>query len=203
MGDRAEDFDAAVTRVDTAWADVGNPDGRLWTAGQPRAESLWRLGREAEAIDWFRGSKRYLEARGETAFNSTTTAVLAAFLAESGQLDEAASLIPEARAMAASDDFATHMAIGWAQALVWSAEGSHEAALAAIEESLRLVLRTDYLNGTADTHRIRGRVLLAAGRLAEATAAFDEALALFERKGNVASARRLRAWLEEAAVAVP
>ena len=203
MSDRAEDFDAAADRVDRAWADLGNPDSRFWASGQQRAESLWRLGRLAEAIDWFRAGKRYLDARDETAFNSTTTAMLAACLAESGRMDEAASLIPEARAMAASDDFATHVAIGWAQALVSSAAANHETALAAIDEALRLILPTDYLNFTADTHRIRGRVLLAAGRRVEAQAAFDEALSLFERKGNVASVRRLRSWLASTAVAVP
>jgi len=202
LSGRAEDFDAALDRVDRAWADLGNPDARFWASGQQRAESLWRMGRLAEAIDWFRAGKRYLDARDETAFNSTTTAMLAACLAESGRMDEAASLIPEARAIAASDDFATHVAIGWAQALVSSAAADHETALAAIDEALRLIVRTDYLNFTADTHRIRGRVLLAAGRRAEAKDAFDEALRLFERKGNVASARRLRTWLESPAAAV-
>ncbi|MEX1278079.1 MAG: hypothetical protein WEI16_03375, partial [Chloroflexota bacterium] len=203
LSGRAEDFDAALDRVDRAWADLGNPDARFWASGQQRAESLWRMGRLAAAIDWLRGDKRYLDARGETAFNSTVTALLATYLAESGELDEAASLIPEARAMAASDDFATHVAIGWAQALVSSAAADHETALAAIDEALRLILRTDYLNFTADTHRIRGRVLLAAGRREEAQAAFVEALSLFERKGNLASARRLRTWLDRAVAAVP
>jgi len=203
MGDRAEEFDAALGRVDRAWAEVGNPEGRFWAQGQQRAESLWRLGRESEAIDWLRRGKGYLDALGETAYNSTTTAILATYLAESGELDEAASLVPEARAMAASDDFATHLSVGWAQALISSAREDHGAALAAIEECLRLILNTEYMNMTADTHRIRGRVLLAAGRRAEAEAAFDEALNLFERKGNVASARRLRTWLERPAAAVP
>jgi tetratricopeptide (TPR) repeat protein len=203
MSDRGEDFDAALDRVDRAWADLGDPDARFWAGGQQRSDSLWRLGRLGEAIDWLRGDKRYLDARGETAFNSTITALLATYLAESGQLDDAAPLIPEARAMAASDDFATHVLVGWAQALVSSAEGDHEAALAAIDEALRLILPTDYLNFTADTHRIRGRVLLAASRRVEAQAAFDEALSLFERKGNVASVRRLRSWLASTAVAVP
>jgi tetratricopeptide (TPR) repeat protein len=83
-----------------------------------------------------------------------------------------------------------------------SAGGDHETALAAIDESLRRILPTDYLTITADTIRIRGRVLLAAGRRAEAEAAFDEALGLFERKGNVASMRRLRSWLDSSAVSV-
>jgi tetratricopeptide (TPR) repeat protein len=202
MGDRAEEFDAAMERVDRAWADLGNPDARFWAGSQGRAESLWRLGRLADAIEWFRSSKRYLDARGETAFNSTITALLATCLAEAGQLGEAASLVPEARAMAASDDFATHVAIRWAQALVSSAAGDHEPALTAIDEALRLILPTDYLTFTADTHRIRGQVLLAADRRAEAEAAFDEALSLFERKGNIASARRLRTWLERPAAAI-
>jgi len=193
MADRETDFDAALDRYLRARSDLGlanNPAG-----GQQRAESLWRLGRIDEAVAVLRDDKAYWDARGETGINSTTTATLATNLVESGLIDEAESLIEEARSMAASDDFATHLAIGQATALVALARGDHDTALAAIDGALDRVRPTDYLNYKADSLRIRGQVLLAAERQAEAEASFDEALVMYDRKGNVASARRLRAWL--------
>lgn len=43
----------------------------------------------------------------------------------------------------------------------------------------------------AETGRGRGHVLFAAGQVTEATRAFDAALAMFEHKGDVASAHRV------------
>lgn len=42
-----------------------------------------------------------------------------------------------------------------------------------------------------DTDAVHGIVLSAAGRTDEATVAFDAALEMYERKGDVAGARRL------------
>jgi predicted negative regulator of RcsB-dependent stress response len=75
-----------------------------------------------------------------------------------------------------------------------SARGDHDAAVAAIDEALATVRTTDYLNFTADTLRVRGQVLWAAGRTEEADASLDEAAALWEHKENVASLRRMQAW---------
>ena len=47
--------------------------------------------------------------------------------------------------------------------------------------------------GTAE---VRGSVLEAAGRGEDARVAFEEALARYERKGNVVAAARVRAQLE-------
>ncbi len=193
MADRVPEFDATLDRYDQVRSDLGleahDP------GAQPRAESLWLLGRLDEAVAVLREEKAYLDSRGETGVNSTTTAMLAIVLAESGRIDEADSLIAEAVSMAASDDFATHVEIGVATALVSLARGDHAAAMTAIDGALARVRRTDYLNHTADALRVRGQVLLAADRPTEAQGSFDEALAIYERKGNVASARRLREWL--------
>ncbi|MGZ8614389.1 MAG: tetratricopeptide repeat protein [Actinomycetota bacterium] len=90
------------------------------------------------------------------------------------------------------------MPIGWASGLVASARGDHGEALGAIDGAIALVRETDYLNFHADTLRIRGQVLWAAGRRDEAEAAFDEARAMWEHKGNVASIQRMDAWRERA-----
>ncbi|MGZ8580164.1 MAG: adenylate/guanylate cyclase domain-containing protein [Actinomycetota bacterium] len=192
-----EAFDLTFERADRGWAELGNPQEKV-AQNQQRAESLWRLGREAEAEARVREAKVFLDGMGETGFNSTMTSLLATFLAETGRFDEADALIEEARPMASADDFGALVPIGWASGLVASARGNHGEALGAIDGAIALVRETDYLNFHADTLRIRGQVLWAAGRRDEAEAAFDEARAMWEHKGNVASIQRMDAWRERA-----
>jgi class 3 adenylate cyclase/tetratricopeptide (TPR) repeat protein len=197
MAGNEEGFNASMERVDRWWNELGNPQERLMH-NQIKAESLWRLGREPEAEAEARSAKAFLDHIGETGFNSTLTSVLATFLAESGRFDEAHALIEEARPMASADDFGALVPIGWASGLVASSRGDHDEALGAIDEALAMVRETDYLTFHADTVRFRGQILWGAGRHEDAEVAFADALAMYERKGNVASARRLQAWRDRA-----
>ena len=196
MQDDASAFDAISGRIDEAWRELGDPDERF-IPFQGRGESLRRLGRDVEAEATLREAKAFLDRTGGTGYNSTVTTILATYVAEDGRIDEAAELIESARPMVAADDFGATVPFGWASALVASATGDHTTARGEIDRALDQVARTDFLNFHADTLRIRGMVLLAAGRGAEAAAAFDEAAAMWERKGNVASLRRLRDWRVE------
>jgi predicted negative regulator of RcsB-dependent stress response len=193
MQDEGATFDAAVMRIDDAWHELGDPDERHM-AMQGRGESLRWLGRNDEAEAVLRDAKAFLDRSGGTGYNSTVTSILATFVAEDGRIDEAAELIENARPMVAADDFGATVPLGWASALVASAAGDHETALREIDQALASVSRTDFLNFHADTLRIQGMVLLAAGRDADAATAFDEAAAMWERKENVASIHRLGAW---------
>ncbi len=196
MQDDRATFDAAVTRIDDAWRELGDPDDRH-QALQGRGESLRWLGRNAEAEATLREAKAFLDRSGGTGYNSTVTSILATFIAEDGRFDEAAELIENARPMVSPDDFGATVPLGWASALVSSAAGDHETAQNEIDQALASVSRTDFLNFHADTLRIRGMVLLAAGRAAEAAAVFDSAAALWEHKENLASLRRLRTWRDK------
>jgi predicted negative regulator of RcsB-dependent stress response len=64
------------------------------------------------------------------------------------------------------------------------------------DEAVDIFEGTDSLVYQGDGHEVRGQVLQAAGRGGDARAAFEEALARYERKGNVVSAARVRAQLE-------
>jgi len=79
---------------------------------------------------------------------------------------------------------------------VLSARGQHEEALRLIDEATAISAPTDYLDWQAETAAVRGLVLRAAGRAEEARAAFEDALARYERKGAVPAARRMREELE-------
>jgi tetratricopeptide (TPR) repeat protein len=155
-------------------------------------ESLWRLRRVDDAIRWGLEAKAALDAIGDTGANSTGSALTGYYAADTGSPDTARELLVVARAYASPDDFAAHVPIGWAAALLASLDGDHDAALAEIGRSLELIRPTDYLTFHAETERVHGKILFAAGRHQEATAAFDAALEMYERKGDVASARRLK-----------
>ncbi len=193
MQDDHSAFDATIARIDQAWRDLGDPEGR-YVALQGRGESYRRLGRHAEAEAALRDSKAFVERSGGIGYNATITSIIATYLAEDGRLDEAVPLIEDARTMVTPDDFGATVPLGWATALVASADGDHETALREIDDALTNIAPTDYLNFHADTLRIRGQVLLAAGRRDEAATSFDEAAALWEHKENVADLRRLQAW---------
>ena len=146
-----------------------------------------------------RQMKALMDRIGETGNNATITAELATYLAESGSVEEAAMYIEQARAITSPDDFGATVPIGWAAGLVASVRGEHDTAVAALDEALRTVRQTDYLNFTADTLRIHGQILWAAGRSDEAEHSFDEAATLWTHKGNVADLDRLARWRDSAA----
>jgi class 3 adenylate cyclase/tetratricopeptide (TPR) repeat protein len=200
MADRSAEADVLIDHLYRASEDHA---GAQLFSGQIFAESLWRLGRREEAISALSGHKAYLDGRGETGVNSTVTAQLARYLAATGGLDEAERLIEEARSMGAADDFATRAEIGQATSIVAVARSDPEAALAAVEDAIESLRPTDYLMYTADALQQRGVILLAAGHQGASDASLREALALYDHKGAITSARRLRAWCREQGIAVP
>ena len=66
---------------------------------------------------------------------------------------------------------------------------------------MRLCDATDDVNRRAKAYRDLGEVLLLAGRTSDASAAVDEAVRLYELKGNLTGARRARELESDLAVA--
>jgi hypothetical protein len=64
-------------------------------------------------------------------------------------------------------------------------------------EAVALAARTDFLNFNGDALVDLAGVLRIAGRSGDAIPVVEEAIALYERKGNVVSAAKARALLEE------
>ncbi|MGB7805417.1 MAG: hypothetical protein WBM72_07430, partial [Actinomycetota bacterium] len=71
-----------------------------------------------------------------------------------------------------------------------------DGALSLADEAVAIIGMTDYPNWQGEAHEIRGVVLLAADRVAAASAAFSEALMRYESKGTVVWADRTRSRLE-------
>jgi tetratricopeptide (TPR) repeat protein len=141
-----------------------------------------------------------LEAINESFFRSSVAARLATVTAQRGDLEAASHFASVAQELGEADDLDTQ--VGWriARARIAAASGDAETAKALAAEAVDLasattdgLLRTDALSGQAD-------VLDAIGDRESAGPPLREALELYEAKGDVVSARALRARLATVAV---
>jgi tetratricopeptide (TPR) repeat protein len=93
---------------------------------------------------------------------------------------------------------------GWrsVRAKLLAHRGNAAEAERLAREAVSLASATDYVDLHADACAALGEVLRAAGRRDESDAALAEALALYEKKGNVSAAAALRALSAEPPVGV-
>ena len=77
-------------------------------------------------------------------------------------------------------------------AKVRARSGEPDRALETIQDAIERVDRTDFLFDRGTVHTDRGETMRLLGRDEEATSAFDEAIRLFELKGDLVSAERVR-----------
>ena len=191
MAGREGEALAEAERGDRLWAEVAN-SGIEMQRYQAEGEALLHLGQTEKAVRYFRRGVEILDSLGETGFNSTLTGLLAGALCRLGRFDEAEAAAARSQELGAEDDFATQVVWRRARAMVLSFRGDHDAALALLDEAIDIVEATDYLDFRAETSAVRGIVLRAAGRTEEARAAFERALDMYERKGALPAARRVR-----------
>ena len=85
-----------------------------------------------------------------------------------------------------------------AQSKVLARGGDHADAERLAREAVAIGEETELLDAQAETHADLGEVLSIAGRPQEATEALEQALARYERKGNLVMAGRVRARLVDA-----
>ena len=140
---------------------------------------------------------------GETGVLSTLAALFAHVLLRLGRVDEAESLALRSRDIAAVDDLDAQPRWRAALACVRSRRGEHAGAEELAREAVELVEPLDFLPLQAVVHDALGEVLAAGGQVGEATAAVEQAAALHERKGDVVSAARSRAVLDDLRSARP
>ncbi len=134
-----------------------------------------------------------LERLGDRGFLSTATAVRAHALLAIGRLDEAHACARRSAELGGDGDAFTQFAWRRAAALVLAQRGDHSDAVALAREAVAIADRTDFLNGQADARADLAEVLDLAGLRDQAAAERRTAVSLYERKGNIVSADRLRA----------
>ena len=191
-------FDQALAlhaQADQIIDDLGSP---LVSAnsgfGRWALERLAGAPERAEAAA--RASVELFSAMGATGNASTAAALLAVALVEQGRYDEALWNADLAAAWAAPDDTASQVNQLAARARVLASRGDFERAEAAAREAVRLSHRSDDISQRGDALVDLAAVLDRASRAREAAEALADAIALYERKGNIALASRARAIRE-------
>jgi class 3 adenylate cyclase/tetratricopeptide (TPR) repeat protein len=149
-----------------------------------------------------REARRDFDALGgldETYFRSTVAGMLARALYEGERFAEAQAVAEEARALTADDDFESQVLWRGVAARLRARAGHADEALELTESQLRLAAETASPVFEADARLGLAEVLVLLGRRDEAEPPLREALRLFEEKGDLVSAARIRLRLESLA----
>jgi class 3 adenylate cyclase/tetratricopeptide (TPR) repeat protein len=126
---------------------------------------------------------------------STMEGELALALYKQGRYDEAERYAEVARKLGANSDIATQVL--WRQALakVLARRGENEEAVRLAEEAVTLMEGSDALSHHGDALVDLAEVLELVGKARGAVQPLQQALALYEQKGNIVSAAQVRACL--------
>jgi hypothetical protein len=194
---------AMLDRSDEAWPAALEASERLLELTGDDGGEL-ELGQTAAVAGDHETASRYLrvycdrlEARHRLNNLSTYAPMLGRSLCALGRHDEAELLARQGRALGHEQDMATQALWRQVQALVHAHRGEQAEAEALAREAVVIIDRTDGLNFQGDALWDLAEVVVAAGRADEAADALDEALDRYERKRNVAMARRVRERLAE------
>jgi tetratricopeptide (TPR) repeat protein len=172
------------------------------------SSALWMEGRihflqqrYADAERCLRESCAAVESIGDYLHLSTFSAELADVLHTEHQDEEALQWTEKAERFASSDDLNARFSWRSVRAKILARHGMLPEAISLSDEALTLVASTDALTQHASVLMDRAEVLRAAQQFGDAARSAEEALRLFEAKGNVVAARHARTLVEEFAVA--
>jgi class 3 adenylate cyclase/tetratricopeptide (TPR) repeat protein len=144
-----------------------------------------------------------LRAMGDTGYAPTVAALLAEVLHAQGRDREAGELAEVCREKASPHDVGAQYQWRSIQARLLAAEGRIAEAEALAQESVRLIRTTDQPDVQGQALAGLAEVLEAAGRRADAAASLQDAVALFEVKGNAVAAAWARQEVERMTAAPP
>jgi ATP/maltotriose-dependent transcriptional regulator MalT len=152
-------------------------------------------GDPAAAERELRHDYEILKAMGERYFLSTTTALLAQAVYAQARYDEAFDLSVESESVAAPDDIESQVLWRCARGKVLARRGQAADGERLVREARDLIMRTEEPDVQGHVIMDLAQVLHLQGRTDEARAEVEQAIALFERKGNEAAAGAARARL--------
>jgi len=197
-------FDVArrhVTEAATTYEEIGEVYARANSSGRVLGRIEMLSGDAAKAGRVLEDCCRTLERVHDSAGLSTVAAELADALYVQGRYDEAKTWLDLAQKRAASDDVSAQHSWRRTRAKLLARAGDFRNAESLAEEAVRIAARTDALSDHGAVLLDLAEVFRLAERPAEAADRVEEALLLFERKGNRVSAEVARAMLSELTVA--
>jgi class 3 adenylate cyclase/tetratricopeptide (TPR) repeat protein len=196
---------AAEGRLDEARGLILEAETRVRELGQRmmvahKGEWTWHVemrgGDPGIAERALRTSCELFEQVGERGWLSTHAAQLGQTLCVLGRYGEAEEWASRSRELGATDDVVTQMLWRQVTAKTEARKGRLDHAERLAREAVEIGEATDALCSRGDTHLDLAEVLQAAGRMHEAGAEVEKALALYEQKGDLPMAARARAVLE-------
>jgi tetratricopeptide (TPR) repeat protein len=193
-------FDEARAILAEARAELAERGGGIWLATlMSQSSVVFELlaGDPAAAAELGQEGCRLLDELGERGYLSTSAGNLAQALYALDRLEEADTWTGRAAELGASDDVSTQMLWRQVRAKVLARRGEYAEAERLARDAVAIGEETDMLNAQGDTHADLAEVLLLAGKAGLAVAALEQAIAHYERKGNIVSAQRTRAQLAE------
>jgi tetratricopeptide (TPR) repeat protein len=144
-----------------------------------------------------------LEGSDERAFTATITGYLAQCLCEQGRYDEAIDLCPVVRETSPSDDVVNFIYADTIEGYVLARRGRPEEALALLERALERADATDFYFSRAEVRLSLADALALAGGDDRASAVAQEALEIYDAKGDVTGGARARERFDELGIRVP
>src|SRR5262249_40742857 len=191
---RAE-FEAMSGRIDEGRLLIGQAKSLALELGL-RSMAMHAVGESAGDIELqagdpeaaereLRGSYDWLEAIGDWGHLSTIAGNLADALLQQGRAEEAAPIIDLAARLAIEDDADAQIGVRRVRGRLLAERGQLEEAEQVAREATARAALTDFLNVRGQALCDLAEVLALAGKDGEAADAFVEAIALYERKGNV------------------
>jgi predicted ATPase len=153
-------------------------------------------GDAAAAEAELRKDFKALEQMGERNYIATTAGFLAEALYAQGQYKEATSAARTSSEISAADDVAAQFHWRAVTAKLLARAGRLEEAERMAREALAIIRRSEEPDSQASALLDLGEVLRLAGKDADAREAIEEAVELFEQKGNLVLAAKARTLLE-------
>ncbi|MBA2556663.1 MAG: tetratricopeptide repeat protein, partial [Chloroflexi bacterium] len=159
--------------------------------------------RFAVAETELRAGYAVLDRLGEDPFTSSIAGNLAEVLALQDKDDEAERYAVTASEKSSDDDYDAQIRWRRAKALVLVHRGNLAEAEALVRGAVDIATGTDDINMLGDCFARLADVLAAAGRPKEAKVALEDALARYERKGNLVAAEKVGRSLTDIAGSRP
>jgi DNA-binding SARP family transcriptional activator/tetratricopeptide (TPR) repeat protein len=187
-------FDVARAHVDRAggaYRDLGLTGAAVDACGRVTAFIELLSGNAEQAVRTLRDACTFLEEQHQFPVVATRGAELATALYVDGRYDEAAEWVKRARECAGDDDLDAALTRGPVEAKILARLGDLDGAERLAREVVELAARTDAPNRQAESQLALAEVRQLAGADEDARDLIADALVLYERKGNVAAARRL------------
>jgi class 3 adenylate cyclase/tetratricopeptide (TPR) repeat protein len=193
-------FDEARAILADARAELADRGAQVQaaaTAGQHCVDIELLAGDPVAAARVGEEGCRLLGELDERSFRSTAAGFLARAYYQLERLDDADLWAGRAAELGASDDAVTQMLWREVRALVLGRRGGNAEAERLAREAVAIGEGIQALNWQADSFADLGEVLSRAGRNDDAVGALEQALARYERKGNLVMAQRTRTRLSQ------